>query len=353
MSNRTSRVRAFTEPLAEQKALRVGHWFKAISGQKKSREWCIENNTGLTKATSESTNITGGFLAPEDFDAAIIDVREMFGAYRQGAEIRPTRSDGQVRPRRTGAMTASFVSEGGAIPESNFQLDAVESSLKKLAVLGRASSELFEDSAADLGEYLTAEIAYSFAAAEDDCGFNGDGTSAYRGISGLATKLAGLKSSIATASGHNTFLTLDSTDISNLVGGVSAVAIRGAGWFTSATGYAQTLCRLAAVTGGLVAIQRPDGTISASYLGFPVHFSGKLPDVATGLTGKAMMFFGNLSMSSVLVERAQQTIVAISHDRALDTDQVLVRGVQRLDIVNHSVGDASTRGPVAMLVGTA
>jgi hypothetical protein len=31
---------------------------------------------------------------------------------------------------------------------------------------------------------------------------------------------------------------------------------------------------------------------------------------------------------------------------------VPIRGTQRADIVNHSVGDASTLGAVAMLVGT-
>jgi hypothetical protein len=35
------------------------------------------------------------------------------------------------------------------------------------------------------------------------------------------------------------------------------------------------------------------------------------------------------------------------------SDQILIRGTQRLDIVNHSVGDAGTRGAIAMLVGTA
>jgi hypothetical protein len=64
-----------------------------------------------------------------------------------------------------------------------------------------------------------------------------------------------------------------------------------------------------------------------------------------------MLFFGNLAMSSVLVERQQQTILAVSHDRAMDTDQVLIRGVQRCDLVNHTVGDATTHGPVSMLVG--
>jgi hypothetical protein len=65
-----------------------------------------------------------------------------------------------------------------------------------------------------------------------------------------------------------------------------------------------------------------------------------------------MIFFGNLSMSSVLVERQPQTVMAISRDRAMDTEQILVRGVQRLDIINHSVGEASSIGPVAMLTGT-
>jgi HK97 family phage major capsid protein len=347
-----SRIKVFTGHDAEQRAERVGTWFKALTGHEASKKWCIENGVALTKATNESMNVTGGFLAPTDFDAAIISVRETFGAFRAGAEIRPTRSDGQIRPRRIGGLMANFVTEGGSIPESSFQLDAVETAQKKFAILGRASAEMFEDSAADLGEFLTSEIGYAFAAKEDDVGFNGDGTSTYVGISGLATKLVGLKSAVAAASGHNTFLTLDGTDVTNLMSGVLATAVSGAAWYISAAGFAQAFCRLAAVSGGLVATQRPDGTISANYLGFPVRFSGKLPDAAS-LTGKAMLFFGNLKMSSVIVERQQQTVVAISRDRALDTDQILVRGVQRCDIINHTVGDANTRGAVAMLVGTA
>jgi HK97 family phage major capsid protein len=70
----------------------------------------------------------------------------------------------------------------------------------------------------------------------------------------------------------------------------------------------------------------PDGTISANYLGFPVRFSGK-PDVSTDLSTKAMLFFGNLAMASVIVERQQQTIMAISRERAFDADQILVRAV--------------------------
>jgi HK97 family phage major capsid protein len=100
----------------------------------------IDHGIGLTKATTETTNSAGGFLAPQDFNAAIISIRETFGAFRRGADVRPSRSDGQVRPRRVRGLTANFITEGAAVPESAFQLDAVESALKKLAVLGRCMS---------------------------------------------------------------------------------------------------------------------------------------------------------------------------------------------------------------------
>ena len=350
---RPARLRAFTGHTAELRAEKVGHFFKALDGNERSRDWCVEHRIALTKATAESGNTVGGFLTPLDFDAAIISIRERMGAFRQGAEVRPTRSDSQVRPRRIGGLTANFVAENASIPESSFQLDAVGTAMKKLAILARASSELFEDSASDLGEFLTSEIAYAFATTEDDCGFNGDGTSTYSGIRGVGTMLAGLKSSIVAATGHNTFLTLDTSDIANVMASVLAVTIPGAAWFVSSVGYAQTICRLAAVSGGHVAAKRADGTIDASYLGFPVIFSGKLPNISTTLAGKPMLYFGNLAMSSVLVERTQQTVVAMSRDRALDTDQILIRGTQRLDIITHSVGDAATLGPIAALVAAA
>jgi hypothetical protein len=79
--------------------------------------------------------------------------------------------------------------------------------------------------------------------------------------------------------------------------GVMATAIPGSAWYVSITAYAQTLCRLAAVSGGLTAMMLPDGRVTANYLGFPVRFSGKMPDVSTTLAGKMMLAFGDLSMS--------------------------------------------------------
>ena len=340
-----------TGALAELKYEKIGNFFKALSGDDASKAWCVRHGVELVKAAQEFPDTAGGFLTPVDFDAAIKVVREAVGAFRQGAQVRPTTSDSQVRPRWVGGVTARFVAEGQSIPQSQFLMDAVSTAQRKLAVLVAASGELFEDAASDLGAFLASEVGYAFAATEDDYGFNGDGTSAYAGIRGLATMLAGTRGAVAAAATHDTFLEIDNTDIANTMAQVMASAIPGSAWYCSAMAYGQLFCRLAGVTGGLVATQRPDGTVNASYLGFPIRFSAKLPDVSSTLAGKPMLFFGNLAMSSVLVER-RQMVVAISQQHNLDADQYLIRGTERMDIVNHSVGDAVNRGPVAMLVGT-
>jgi HK97 family phage major capsid protein len=116
-------------------------------------------------------------------------------------------------------------------------------------------------------------------------------------------------------------------------------------------GYALVFCRLAITSGGLVTSMDAAGNISASYLGWPVRISSKLPDVATTLATKPMLFFGNLAMSSVLVQR-RPMVLAMSKQRAIEADEVLLRGTERIDLINHDTGDATTRAPIAMLVGT-
>jgi hypothetical protein len=207
------RVKAFVGSDAERRAERCGHWLAGLAGVERSQRWCVSNDLPLTRAASEMPDAVGGFLVPQDFDAAIIAVREQVGAFRMGAEVRPVASDAQLRPRRIGGVTAHWTPEGSSITESSFQLDALEPSMKKLAVLVRSSAELYEDSAADLAEFVASEVGYAFAATEDDCGFNGDGTSVYSNAVGLGARLSGMKSAVAATTAHDTFAEIDNIDI--------------------------------------------------------------------------------------------------------------------------------------------
>jgi HK97 family phage major capsid protein len=168
----------------------------------------------------------------------------------------------------------------------------------------------------------------------------------FGGISGLSTRLTGTLSAISAQTAHNTFATLTNLGITNLIGGVLGSALPGSAWYVSQLGFAQCLAQLAA-TSGNIAIN--NGVMT--FLGWPVYISSKLPNVSTTLAGLPMMFFGDLAQSSVIFER-RQAVIGISRQHALDTDQVLIRATQRLDIVCHDCGSATAKGPMAMLIGT-
>jgi HK97 family phage major capsid protein len=99
----------------------------------------------------------------------------------------PGRSDGLRHlnwPRRTDGLTASFTGENTALTESQVSWDNINLTAKKLGVLTRMSTEIEQDAVVAIADWLVGEIAYAFAAKEDDCGFNGDGTSTYGGMRG-------------------------------------------------------------------------------------------------------------------------------------------------------------------------
>jgi HK97 family phage major capsid protein len=254
-------------------------------------------------------------------------------------------------PRRTGGLTAYFTAENTAVTESTTAWDNVNLVAKKLAVLTRMSTELSEDAVVSVADILTSEIAYAFASKEDDCGFNGDGTGTYGGIRGL-TVLAIDGSHNAgkytAASGHNTFATLDNTDLTGLIGTLPQYALPGAKFYVSQLGFAQTFERLIATAGGN-SISTLDGSIQYRYLGFPIVISQKLPAIATTLTTKAMLFFGDLSLAAAMGERRVVSIKR-SDERYFDQDQIGLLGTERVDINVHDMGDNTTAGPLVSLV---
>jgi len=111
----------------------------------------------------------------------------------------------------------------------------------------------------------------AFAKKEDECGFNGDGTSTYSGVRGITKLLIDgnhAAGNVAAAAGHNTFLTLDNTDLTNLMGTAPAFALPGARWFVSQRGYATAFCRLAATAGGIVN-KYVNGVLMPTFSRFP------------------------------------------------------------------------------------
>lgn len=341
-------------PEVEARYQRASQWLLAtIYRQDKAAAWCKANGVAIVKAAGESVGSSGGFLVPAELSNAILELRDTYGAFRRRARIIPMASDTTTVARHPGGTAAFFVGENTAATESTANPDAIQLTAKKIGTLIRLSSELEEDAIVEVVDYIASEIALAFAIKEDDCAFNGDGTSAYgrmRGIGTIALDGNHNIAKVAAGTGANTFLTLTNTDIANLVAAVQASAIPNGAWFCSQTAFAQTICRLAGGTGFLV-MGEADGVPTPFYLGFPVIFTQKLPLVSTTLTGKVMMAFGDMYLGGVLGQRRGITL-ARSADRYLDQDEIAVLGTERFHVNIHDMGDNSNAGALAALVGT-
>jgi len=333
---------------------RSGQWILAtVFGRKDSRDWCDKKGVTFTKAQAEGIGSAGGFLVPLELENAILDLRDSYGALRRRACVWPMGSDTSIFPRRTGGTTAYFIAEGGTAQSTAAAMDGVALTAKKLGALVTLSNELAEDSIVDIVDFVANEIARTLAAKEDDCGFNGDGTSGFGGMRGIMQIVldgAHAAAKVTAAAGHNTFATLDGTDLSLLMTKVRASAMARAAWFVSVTGFAQTFARLAAgAGGGYLYTGEVDGIPTPYFNGFPIIMSQKLPQVATTLTGQGMLAFGDLYAATVLGQRRGLTIARSDH-RYLDTDQLGLLCTERFDAVAHDLGDATTPGSVAVLV---
>ncbi|PTE07397.1 phage major capsid protein [Mesorhizobium helmanticense] len=346
---RTAPMRAFR---SEAKAFRCGQWVRGLLGYADAKAFCQREGLILSRAASETTNTAGGVLVPIEFLPELIALREVYGVFRRAGHVAPMRSDLANVPRRTGGVIAYFVDQGQAPAESTGALDGIAMVAKKLAALSRASSEIDEDAAIDLGEWFLAEFAQALALAEDTAGFNGDGTSTYGGITGICPRLLNASqagSASIAAAGHDTFAEIDITDLTTLISKLPAYAMPGARWFVSNLGFALTLCRLAASAGGIV-VQNVDGRNMLTFMGFPVELTQVLPQVATDLSGQVMLCFGDLSLAATLGDRRQVT-VAVSSEYKFVEDQVAFKGTERMDINVHDLGDATTAGPIVGLIG--
>lgn len=305
----------------------------------------------INRAQSELGNTTGGFVVPDELSGEVIALRNLVGVLRREARTVTMGSDHISVPRRTAGATAVFVGENTAISETNLAWDQVALTAKKVGLLSRVSTELSEDSAVALVEYFIEEFAHAIASVEDDCGFNGDGTSAYGGMIGL-TKLAidgaHAAGKVTAASGHDTFDELDASDLSAVMAALPEQHFENASWYISAYGMARSFGRLGMSSAGFR--QTPNGRRPImTYAGFPIVTTPKLPG-SGDQSGKVMLAFGDLRNAAVIGSRTTMELRS-SGARYMDTDQIGYRATVRFDVNCANIGDNTNAGALVFLVG--
>lgn len=346
-------LRAFRGPVAEAKtrAYAFGQWFlAALHGNERALQYCRDNGIPLVRdSMSEGTNSVGGFTVPDAFEQTIVDLRAEHGVFRREAQVVPMASDTQTQPKRAGGITAYFVNENSDITESDKSWTNVGLTAKKLGALIKYSSELNEDSVVSMADDLAFEIAWAFAKKEDECGFLGDGTSTYGGMTGVKNALqAG--SEVTAAAGNTAFSTLDMDDFLKMIGAVQSYAVSGgnAKWFIHRAGWASSMLRLQEAAGGNTT-REIAGAVQPLFIGYPVVFVECMNSILTAqISTEGLCFFGDLRLAAVLGSRRGVTI-ATSADRYFEADQLAIKGTERFAITVHETGDASNSGAIVQL----
>jgi len=360
-----------TPEIAKKKAMRFGMWAVAVAtGSARAVKFCSDYSIPLLHGVhggkfeaatphNTTTNTALGYLVPEEFDTDMIDLREQFGVARTVCRMVPMGSDTTSRPRRTGGLTAVWVGEGAAGTHSLKSVDLVRLVAKKLMVLSTFTSELDEDSAISIGDDLMEEIAYAFSSNEDAAFFLGDGTSTYGGIMGLKGSFDAVTGTpagqVTGASGtHTNWAGITLSNFNDMVGVLPVFADDGsAAWHCTKPFFAGVMEKIKLAAGGNTTTEVTAGGPARTFLGYPVVINQKMPKTATAADN--VCYLANMRQTADFGDR-RQTSIAFTSSGTVDsvnlfeTDQLAIRGTERIDINVHDVGDSTDAGPIVNLL---
>ena len=347
-----TQLTAFNDgPEAVESAYRCGRWLRAaVFKNADDIRWCKDHGVEQ-RALNEGSNAAGGVLVPEEFAARVIRLVENYGTFAASPveKVSMTR-DTMIIPKRVTGTTAYFVGEGTAVSESEPTYSNVQLVAKKLAVGTRMSTEVVEDALISLADAVATEFATSLAYKIDLCGWVGAGVSADGGIQGLVPKINDgnrTASVVASGAGRTGFETLTVADFVNVIGRLPLYARSGAQWYISPTGFASSMARLRYAAGGNTS-ETLGGATNETFLGFPVNLVHVMDSTLGADANKVKVLFGNLGLSSIYARRRDFSVRMYDQVYAT-TDQLLLQGTMRFDIVHHSLGDNTTAGPVVAL----
>jgi HK97 family phage major capsid protein len=178
---------------------------------------------------------------------------------------------------------------------------------------------------------------------EDQCGFLGDGTSTYGGITGLAGALN--DGSIKIASGITTAATLTLANFEAVVAALPEFPGIQPAWYIHKALFHTTMGRLQVAAGGNTVSDLGNGPVM-QFLGYPVRFIQTLPSAAA--TNVKIAYFGDLAMAATMGTRRGVTLRA-DESVYFAQDALALRVTERFDINVHERGTASVAGPIIAL----
>lgn len=341
-------------------AEQFGAWFRTTILEKMASDFDHEI---VRKANISTVYTAGGALIPEGFNESLIDLKEERGIAREIMGTIPMQRDVEWTSRLTGGLTVYSPGQGNTISESNPTFDSVRLVAVEMATMTTVSRTLMMDSPIAFGDIIAREIAYAFADKEDEMVFNGDGTSDYFGVVGFARALKDKSSVVSEIAGlvvgtGNAYSELTLSDFQAVVGRAPSYVDRGSPFWVMHKRFFYEVCvRLAQASGGVTQTEVINGIRTPIFEGYPVRFAQVMPRVAAN--SQVCALFGEFGMAGKIGEVRGSMEIARSNERYFDQAKIAIRGLQRVAVNIHDVGNASATeadrepGPVVGLITAA
>lgn len=186
VEDKVGSVKSVTERI-EAKLNRPGISTKSEEGALETKAFTSYVRRGDAATGLEMKNLTqasngGGYLAPTEFIKEIVKGLVRVSPIRSYARVLSISAAEAKMPKRTGTLTAAWVSETGARPSTEPTYGEVTLTPHEAACYVDVSNALLEDNAYNLIGELSADFAEEFGRLEGAAFVSGDGTGKPAGI---------------------------------------------------------------------------------------------------------------------------------------------------------------------------
>lgn len=277
------------------------------------------------KDMSEGVDADGGYLVPEEFQATLIRLMEVYGTIRKGATVVPMSRLEMNIPRLTSGVTVYWPDEGATIPNSTPQFGNLKMVAKKMAALVKVSSELMEDSSLAVANLIATLIAEAMAKEEDRVGFAGNsgGGDPFDGI--LYDSDVG---ALTMAGGETNFGNLNADYLADMIASLPSAASDGAKFYMHRTIF-NVVRKLKDSTNNYI-YAPPGGGQPGTVWGYPYELTDVLPSISDSAANTPFVVFGNLR-HFYLGDRKKMSFAQSQHVGFAE-DQVYLRAIERVSL---------------------
>ncbi|HMQ58581.1 MAG TPA: phage major capsid protein [Rhizobiaceae bacterium] len=263
------------------------------------------------KAMSVSSGADGGYLVPDETEAAIGARLKQISPIRSIASVRQVSGSVLKKPFAISGPAVGWVGETAARPQTaSPQLDELQFPTMELYAMPAATPSLLEDAAVDIDQWISAEVEMAFAEQEGSAFVAGDGVNKPRGFLDYAVVAEsawtwGNLGYVATGAA-GAFPANDASDVLiDLVYALKAGYRQNASWVMNRKTQA-AIRKLKDADGNY--LWQPPAAVGqrALLMGFPVVEAEDMPNIAANETALA---FGDFARGYLVVDRTGVSVL--------------------------------------------